>query len=117
MKKEPHVFLIHILESIDLIEKYIKNVTSAKFHKNQAVQDAVIRRLEVIGEASKNLPLSFRVKHSNIPWKKMTGMRDVLIHEYFGIDLTLTWKVAKEELSFIKKKLSEILTLENSKSL
>ena len=90
MKKDPKVFLVHILESIQLIEEYSKNVTAAKFHKNRAVQDAIIRRLEIIGEAVKNLPVSFKTKCPDVPWKQMAGMRDVLIHEYFDVDLFLT---------------------------
>lgn len=112
MKKDPKVFLIHILESIQLIEEYSKGITAAKFHKNRAVQDAIIRRLEIIGEAVKNLPISFKTKCPDVPWKQMAGMRDILIHEYFDVDLFLTWKVVKQELPLIKKKLSVILSSE-----
>jgi uncharacterized protein with HEPN domain len=114
VKKDPKVFLSHIIESILLIEEYSKRVTEARFHKNRSLQDAVIRRLEIIGEAVKNLPLSFRSKHEDIPWKQIAGMRDILIHEYFDVDLFLTWKVVKKELPLIKKKLSAILSAEES---
>jgi uncharacterized protein with HEPN domain len=109
VKKDPKVFLVHILECILLIEKYSKKVTAAKFHKDPVLQDAIIRRLEIIGEAVKNLPAPVKTQYSNIPWKQMAGMRDVLIHEYFNIDLFLTWKVVKQELPLIKKQLSAIL--------
>ncbi len=109
MKKDPNIFIHHILESIDLIEKYSKNTTQAQFLKKSSMQDAIIRRLEIIGEAVKNLPDSFRAKHVDVPWKKIAGMRDVLIHEYFDVDLALTWKVVKVELPAIKKKLSSLL--------
>lgn len=87
-------------------------MTQAKFHKNRPLQDAIIRRLEIIGEAVKNLPSSFKTKHPDIPWKQIAGMRDILIHEYFDVDLALTWKVVKQELPLIKKKLSVIVSSE-----
>lgn len=96
-------FLSHILEAIDLIQKYSSRSTQAKFIKNPALQDAVIRRLEIIGEAVKNLPSGFKLKHPDIPWKQMAGMRDILIHKYFDIDLYLTWQVVKTDLPLIKK--------------
>ena len=109
MKKDPKVFLTHILESIQLIEEYSQKLSETKFHKDRLLQDAVIRRLEIIGEAVKNLPVSFKTKHLDIPWKQMAGMRDVLIHEYFDVDLFLTWQVVKQELPLVKKKLLGIL--------
>ena len=110
MKKDSKVFLTHILESIELIQEYSKKAPETKFHKDRFLQDAIIRRLEIIGEAVKNLPTSFKAKHPDIPWRQMAGMRDVLIHEYFDVDLFLTWKVVKQELPLVQKKLSEILS-------
>jgi uncharacterized protein with HEPN domain len=81
VKKDPTVFLSHILDSINLIEEYTAGVNEKEFHKNRSLQDATIRRLEIIGEAVKNLPQSFKTKHPDIPWKQMAGMRDILIHE------------------------------------
>lgn len=87
-------------------------MTQAKFYKNRPLQDAIIRRLEIIGEAVKNLPTPFKTKYPDVPWKQIAGMRDILIHEYFDVDLLLTWKVVKQELPLIKKKLSAILSSE-----
>ncbi len=112
MKKDPKIFIGHIVESIELIESYSKELTTDKFKKSKVLQDAIIRRLEIIGEAVKNLSKSFREKHHGIPWKQMAGMRDVLIHEYFDVDLSLTWSVVKIELPAIKVKL-ELLLNEN----
>lgn len=109
MKKDPKVFIGHIIESIELIEQYAKDLTIQTFQTNVAMQDAIIRRLEIIGEAVKNIPLTFRTKHSNIPWKQMAGMRDVLTHEYFDVDLSLTWAVVKHELPALKAKIQELL--------
>lgn len=111
MKKDPSVFVGHILESIQLIEEYACNLTLQEFQKNRAIQDAIIRPLEIIGEAVKNLSGPFKAKHPEIPWKPMAGMRDILIHEYFNIDLSLTWSVVKRELPSIKKHLQEMLDL------
>lgn len=112
MKKDPKVFLAHILESIQLIDDYSKKANQAKFLKNRPLQDAIIRRLEIIGEAVKNLPVAFKAKYPDIPWKQIAGMRDILIHEYFDVDLSLTWKVVKHELPKIKKQLGQILSIE-----
>lgn len=109
MKKEPEVFLGHIIDSIALIEQYSEDMLEPEFKKNRPLQDAIIRRLEIIGEAVKNLPASFRTKHPEIPWKQIAGMRDILIHEYFDVDLDLTWRVVKQELPRIKRNLSSIL--------
>lgn len=112
MKKDPKIFIGHIVESIELIEAYSEELTTEKFKKSRVLQDAIIRRLEIIGEAVKNLSKSFREKHPGIPWKQMAGMRDILIHEYFDVDLSLTWSVVKVELPSIKDRLQLLLNEE-----
>ncbi len=112
MKKDPKIFLAHIIESVELIEEYSQDITQVQFMADRALQDAIIRRLEVIGEAVKGLPNTLRAKSPEVPWKQMTGMRDILIHEYFDVDLALTWRVVKHELPKIKLKILELLLLE-----
>jgi len=108
-KKDPKIFLEHILENIEKIENGIKGMTEVEFSKNVDTQDATLRRLEVIGEAVRNLPDSFRKKHSKISWKKIAGMRDVLIHEYFGVDMELVWKIANNDVAKLKKQITKLL--------
>ncbi|HUU78743.1 MAG TPA: DUF86 domain-containing protein [candidate division Zixibacteria bacterium] len=107
--KQPKVFIQHILDSINLIEKYLKGKNKEAFLASDQLQDAVIRRLEIIGEAVKNLPEEIIKKHPELPWKQIVGMRDILIHQYFGVDLELTWEVIKTELPILKSKLVMLL--------
>lgn len=109
MEKDPKIFLGHILESIEFIEEYTAGVSKAEFSETRQKVDAVVRRIEIIGEATKNLPASFRASAIHIPWKQMTGMRDNLIHEYFGIDYDEVWKTVKEDLPALKKEIEILL--------
>lgn len=113
MKKNPKTFLEHIIESIEDIEKYTKGQTKEKFSKAKMMQDAVIRKIEIIGEAVKNLPLSFRKKHSKIDWGDIAGMRDILIHEYFGVNINVVWKTVREDIPKLKKQITELFYAEN----
>ena len=109
MKKNEMFFLAHIRESIELIEKYVQNKKKDEFLKTNILQDSIIRRLEIIGEAVKNITDNLKEQYSNIEWKKISGMRDILIHQYFGIDLDLTWEVIKKDIPILKKQILRIL--------
>ena len=109
MKKDPKIFLEHILESIGEIEKYTKNISKKRFFDSVMIQDAVVRRLEIIGEAVKNLPTSFKNRYPKIPLKKIAGTRDILIHEYFGVNVDLVWKIVNKNIPQLKKQISKLL--------
>jgi len=108
MTKDPRVYLAHILECADRIERYLGQDREA-FLRDTMVQDAVIRNFEVIGEAAKRIPEQFRVVHAEIPWRLMAGFRDVLIHDYEGIDLERVWRIAQEDLPAVKTAITQIL--------
>ena len=109
MKRDIKVYLQDILESIKLIREYTAGVSEKEFTTDSKLQDAVIRRLEIIGEAVKNLPQKFREQYREMPWKAIAGMRDVLVHEYFGVEMRRINKVLKEDLVDLEAKLKIIL--------
>ncbi|NVM19851.1 MAG: DUF86 domain-containing protein [Candidatus Lokiarchaeota archaeon] len=108
MKKNGKIFLTHILDSINLVEEYLKGKSKLDFLNSKQLQDSVIRRIEIIGEAIKNIPNDIKENYSQIPWKEITGMRDILIHQYFGVDLNLTWQVIDKDLPRLKRQISDI---------
>ncbi len=112
MRKNPLMFINHILENIILIEKSINNLSRKDFGNNRDILDATIRRIEVIGEAAKNLSSEFTNKYRNIEWKKIIGMRDKMIHHYFGVDIEIIWKTINEDIPILKRELQEILEKE-----
>lgn len=110
MKKQQEIFLEHILGSIKWIENYTKDLSQDAFEQSVQAQDAVIRRLQIIGEAVKNLPDEFRKAHPEIEWKKVAGMRDVLIHGYFAVDLDIVWDTVKDSLPKLKEQIGKLIS-------
>lgn len=109
MTRAPLLFLVDILECCELLTSYTKNVKESTFTKDNQLQDAVFRRIEIIGEASKNVTPKIQKKYSTIPWSKMIGMRNILIHRYHGIDLSEAWSVIKSDVPKLKKQIQKIL--------
>ncbi len=109
MKKDPVIFIKHITESIGKIEEYTKGITKGEFTGSPKTHDAVIRNLEIIGEAAKNVPKAFRDKYPGVRWREISGLRDVLIHMYFGVDLDIVWNIIKKDIPMLKGEMEGIL--------
>ncbi len=109
MSERDKVYLKHILDAVGNIENYTRHFSEKEFQKNKMVQDAVIRNLEIIGEATKHLSAVFRKSYKTIEWKKIAGMRDVLIHDYLGVDIDKVWAVVQNKLPGLKKSIEKIL--------
>ncbi len=115
MNKDPLIFINHIAKEIAKIEQSLQSKTKEQFVKNMLLQDATIRRIEVIGEAVKNIPTPFKDEHKEIPWQDIIDTRNKLIHHYFGIDLDLTWEIIKKDIPSLKSQIMLILLKENVK--
>ena len=107
--KRDRAYLKHILDTISNIEKFMLGVTKRSFLEDVEKQYAILRGLEIIGEATKNLSKELKTKHSHIPWKEIAGMRDKLIHQYFGVNLDLVWETVKTKLPELKNQILHIL--------
>jgi uncharacterized protein with HEPN domain len=113
-KRDWKLLFEDMLESITRIEKYTEKVDRKEFADNQMIIDAVVRNIEIIGEASKNVPGEIQEKFSEIPWKKLNGIRNRIVHAYFGVDTSIIWFIIENELSMLKKSITR--ALEGTKS-
>ena len=108
MNRDVNLFIDDILQNIKDIGSFSKGLTKDKFQNNKLKQNAIIRSLEIIGEAVKNIPDSFRDKHPDIPWRKIAGFRDILSHAYFGVSIDRVWNIIEKDLPDLKEKISRI---------
>jgi uncharacterized protein with HEPN domain len=106
--KNDAVYLSHIRDAISKIEKYLAGADHDTLSGNDMMLDAVIRELAVIGEAAKNLSEEFKGAHQHIPWRKITNMRNLLIHEYFGVNTKIVWDTCQNNLPILKDFLAEL---------
>ncbi len=107
-KRNIKLFIEDILKAIDKIEGYCSKIESFKeFIEQEMVVDAVLRNLEIIGKAAANIPEDIRQKYSEIPWKRVVGLRNIIIHEYFGVDLEIIWTIINTQLSELKEVLNK----------
>ena len=109
MKRDYNFYIIDILQSIIQIEIFVEGMDYKEFLHDEKTASAVIRKLEIIGEAAKHIPARVRQAHPKLPWNEMARMRDKLIHGYFGVDYEIVWKVVKERLPDVKSSLEKII--------
>ncbi len=115
MSKRPIDLLLNdICQSIDRIEQYIKNLLFDAFSEDQKSVDAVVRNLEIIGEAASRPPDEFKEKYSEIEWHKVVGLRHRIVHEYFGVDLEIVWQILQKDLPELKQKIMQIMSDEGA---
>ena len=110
--KEFRFHIKYILESIQMIKQYTENVSQEEFLKTEQLQDAIIRRLEVIGEAAKKMPDDFRKQYSNVPWRKMAAMRDVMAHDYMTLSMDVIWLTVVNDILPLESEIAEIIKKE-----
>ena len=107
--KQVKPYLEHILQECNFLLEQSDNLEKEEFFKDSVLMRAFVRSLEIIGEAAKHIPNEFRNEHNSIQWKRIAGMRDVLIHEYFGIDYEIVWSTVKTEIPKLKEEIEKIL--------
>ncbi|MGD0516735.1 MAG: DUF86 domain-containing protein [Thermoguttaceae bacterium] len=109
MKHDETLYLRHIVDAIDLVHTYLQGIDETIFLKTSLIQDGVIRQIEIIGEAARHLSKEFRRQFEHIPWTDIAGMRDKLIHDYFGVDVEKVWLTAIKDLPDLKIEVQKIL--------
>jgi uncharacterized protein with HEPN domain len=112
MSPSPIEFLRHILDEINYVEGIVSRLDEDRFLSDQTLKRSFVRSIEIIGEAARKTPADFRARHGDIDWKRIAGMRDKLIHDYFGVDYHLVWDVATNKLPELKRKIVQIITAE-----
>ena len=112
IRREYKLYIEDILLAMDKIERYTKGFSYVSFMKDEMVVDAVVRNLQIIGEATRNIPEDVKGRSSHIPWQRMTGLRNIIVHEYFGVDLTMIWEIITENLPDTKPAIQEMLKKE-----
>jgi len=108
MNKDDLVYIDHILDCIRKINEFSQGLSLKQFKTNELVQDAIIRNIEIIGEASEKVSHETKQAYYNIPWREISGMRDKLIHDYLGVDVMVDWKTIKEDIPTLEEFISEI---------
>ncbi len=111
MSLSPLEYLKHILDETEYLMKQSQGLDEEVFFRDETLQRAFVRSIEIIGEATKKIPQDFRQKHSQIEWRAMAGMRDRLIHDYFGIDYEIVWDVVANKVPTLKQEIEKILIL------
>ena len=108
-QRDDSVYLKHIRDAIAKIQAYVKGVSKYSFMRETLIQDAVIRQIEIIGEAAKRVSEKTRSENVQIPWQDISGMRNKLIHDYFGVDIEKVWLTVRRDIPLLKKQINRIL--------
>jgi uncharacterized protein with HEPN domain len=108
-KRDPRLFMTDVLDAIEKIERYTAGLTFDQFEANEMVLDAVVRNLEIIGEATRYIPATLRERYTQIEWSRVVGFRNIVIHAYFAVDVEIVWTIATQRLSELKAVLTEML--------
>ncbi len=109
MARDELIYLRHVLDAINTIEEYLQDVDEEKFKATRLLQDGTIREIEIIGKAVRHISKDIRKSYPEVPWQDIAGMRDKLIHGYFGVDIEKVWDTAKEDLPILKEQVKGIL--------
>lgn len=112
MSKEPLDYVRHILDECNFILLVCGHLTKDKFVNDETLKRAITRSLEIIGEATKNIPAEFKYKWNTVQWKNMAGMRDRLIHDYHGVNYSIVWDVVKNKIPELQKQIEVVLEIE-----
>jgi len=116
-QRDVRLYLTDLLDAMGKIEGYVQNMSLEKFLKDDRTKDAVLRNMEVIGEAAKNLPGEVKDRYNDVDWKAAAGMRNKLIHEYFGVSFSIVWETIKNDLPGLRDEVAKILKeIEEQKS-
>jgi|SRR3989344_2995700 len=109
MKRNLNLFINDIMEAILSIESFSKKLNRESLSGDDLIQSAIMRKIEIIGDAVKNVPNDFRIKYPEVEWRKIAGLRDIIIHTYFDIDLDVMWEIIKRDFPRLKKQIENIL--------
>jgi uncharacterized protein with HEPN domain len=113
MSVSPREYLLHILDEASYVISASKGLTKSQFKNDDTLKRAFVRSLEIIGEATKKVPTDIKKKYSNVEWRLMAGMRDRLIHDYFGDDYDLVWDVVQNKIPEVRKQIEDIVGAES----
>ena len=108
-KREWKILFEDILESINKIENYTKEIEFEKFISNSMLIDAVVRNIEIIGEASTKIPEEIKIKYAEMPWIQLKGIRNRIVHDYFGVDVNIIWEIIQKDIYELKQKVETVL--------